>query len=255
MIKENIINESCIIKVARPNHLNALNIDVLKKIREIYLKYENSNKIKTFILTGSGKKAFIAGADIKSMFSMTSEEAHSFSKLGNDLTLLIERSQKPTICAINGFALGGGCELAMACHIRVASSNAVFGQPESGLGLIPGFGGTQRLPRIVGLTNAYKILLTGCLIDSKSAYEIGLITDIFEQEKLLEEALKIASDINSKSSNATKYIIKSVNEGISLDTASALKLESSYFKEIFEHEDRKIGISSFLDKKKPIFRN
>ena len=253
MIKQYIEDKTCIIKIDRPKYLNALNIELLEKLKEIYLKYQNSNNVRTFILTGHGEKAFIAGADIKSMYSMSKHEAHSFSKLGNDLTLQIENCSKPTICAINGFALGGGCELAMACHLRVASENAVFGQPESGLGLIPGFGGTQRLPRLVGLTNAYKILLSGSLIKSQQAFNIGLVSDIFEQKNLLNEAMKIASNINSKSSNATKYIIKSVNEGISLDISKALELETLYFKKIFEHEDRKIGISSFLQKKEPKF--
>ena len=161
MIDINIDNKICYIRINRPKHLNAINVDLLNKLRDTLDKYKNSKEFGSVILTGNGDKAFIAGADIKAMSLMTSDEAHQFSKLGNEITLIMDNYPKPIIGAINGYALGGGCEIAMACHIRFASNNALFGQPESGLGLIPGFGGTQRLPRIVGLSNAYKILLSG----------------------------------------------------------------------------------------------
>jgi len=186
---------------------------------------------------------------------MSAEDAYKFSQLGNRVTLMMDNYPKPIIGAINGYALGGGCELAMACHIRIASNNALFGQPESGLGLIPGFGGTQRLPRIVGLSNAYKILLSGSLINAQKAKEIGLISDIYKKEDLINEAIKCANQINSKSPFSSKMIIELVNKGISLNLEDALKLESDYFKKIFQNKNKNIGISAFLNKKTPIFKD
>jgi len=255
MIKVDINNKICFICIDRKKHLNALNIEILNELKSILIKYEKSKEIRSVILTGVGKKAFIAGADIKAMSLMSSEEAYQFSKLGNDTTLIMENYSKPIIAAINGYALGGGCEIAMACHIRVASDNAIFGQPESGLGLIPGFGGTQRLPRIVGLSHAYKILLSGISINADEAKRIGLISDIFKAEDLINEATSIANKINSKSPIASNSIIQLVNKGIPLKLKDALSLESSYFEEIFKDENKDIGISAFLNKEKPDFKD
>ena len=255
MIKNRIKEQICFIYIDRPNYLNALDLNVLNELKNILSKYENSKKIRSIILTGEGDKAFIAGADIKEMSLMSSEDAYKFSQLGNRITLMMDNYPKPIIGAINGYALGGGCELAMACHIRIASDNALFGQPESGLGLIPGFGGTQRLPRIVGLSNAYKILLSGISINAQKAKEIGLISDIYKKEDLINEAIKCANQINSKSPFSSKMIIELVNKGISLNLEDALKLESDYFKKIFQNKNKNIGISAFLNKKTPIFKD
>jgi len=254
-MKVEIRNRICFISVDREEHLNAINLNVLSDLKSILAEYEKSKEIRSLILTGEGKKAFIAGADIKAMSSMSPKEAYNFSKLGNDITLLMDNYPKPIIAAINGYALGGGCEIAMACHIRLASENALFGQPESGLGLIPGFGGTQRLPRIVGLSNAYKILLSGAMIKAEEAKRIGLVTNIFKQEDLMNEAISIANKINSKSPGSSSKIIQLVNKGISLDLKDALSLESSYFEEIFKDENKDIGIKAFLNKEKPNFKD
>ena len=255
MIKVKIENKIAIISVDRSDHLNAINIDVLTKLKSVLDKYKDSKDIRSLILTGEGDKAFIAGADIKAMSEMSSTQALEFSKLGNNLTLIMETYPKPIICAVNGFALGGGCELAMACHIRIASNNALFGQPESGLGLIPGFGGTQRLPRIVGLSNAYEILLSGISVSANRAKEIGLISNIFDSENLMSEAVSIADKINSKSPYSSKLIIQLVNQGASFNMSDALNLESKYFERIFEHQNKDIGISAFMQKKPPVFED
>ena len=255
MIKIEIEDKICFISIDREKHLNALNVDVLNELKTTLIKYRESNQIRSVILTGKGKKAFIAGADIKAMSLMSSEESYEFSKLGNYITLIMDNYPKPIIAAINGYALGGGCEIAMACHIRIASDNALFGQPESGLGLIPGFGGTQRLPRIVGLSNAYKILLSGISINADEAKRIGLITSVFKSEDLIDEAILIANKINSKSPSASSSIIQLVNKGMSLDLKDALSLESDYFKKIFKDENKNIGISAFLNKEKPNFKD
>ena len=255
MIKVKIKNQVCIISIDRPKYLNALNLDVLEELGFILDKYKNSRDIRSLILTGEGDKAFIAGADIKAMSDMSPDQAYKFSKLGNNLTLAIETYPKPIICAINGYALGGGCELAMACHIRIASNNALFGQPESGLGLIPGFGGTQRLPRIVGLSNAYEILLSGISINAEKAKEIGLVSNVFNNKDLISEAVNIANRINSKSPHSSKLIIQLVNKGISLNISEALDLESKYFEKVFKHQNKDIGILAFMQKKPPIFED
>ena len=255
MIKIKIENKICFISVNRPKYLNALNVDVIKELTSIFNKYKNSKEIRSIILTGEGDKAFIAGADIKAMSEMSSKEAFDFSRLGNDLTLIMDNYPKPIICAINGYALGGGCELAMACHIRISSKNALFGQPESGLGLIPGFGGTQRLPRIVGLSNSYEILLSGISINADKAKEIGLVSNIFDHQNLMSEATNIANKINSKSPYSSELIIELVNRGIHLDMKEALSLESKYFEKIYNHRNKNLGISAFLDKKPPIFED
>ena len=254
-MKVKISNRICFISIDREEHLNAINLNILNGLKDILLKYQKSKEIRSLILTGEGKKAFIAGADIKAMSSMSPKEAYNFSKLGNDITLLMDNYPKPIIAAINGYALGGGCEIAMACHIRLASENALFGQPESGLGLIPGFGGTQRLPRIVGLSNAYKILLSGSIIKAEEAKRIGLVTDIFKQEDLMDEAISMANKINSKSPVSSSNIIQLVNKGISLDLEDALLLESRYFEENFKDKNKDIGIKAFLNKQKPDFRD
>jgi len=255
MIKIKIENKICFISIDRPKYLNALNIDVIKELISVFNRYKNSEEIRSVILTGEGDKSFIAGADIKAMSEMSPGEAFDFSKLGNDLTLIMDNYPKPIICAINGYALGGGCELAMACHIRIGSKNALFGQPESGLGLIPGFGGTQRLPRIVGLSNAYEILLSGISINADKAKEIGLVSNIFDSQDLMAEAINIADRINSKSPYSSKVIIQLVNKGIHLNMKDALSLESEYFEKIFKHQNKNIGISAFIEKKPPIFED
>ena len=252
-LKIEISNKTCIVSINRLKNLNAINLDLLIELKEVLTQYQNSKQIRTMILTGEGEQAFIAGADIKSMSKMSSQQAYDFSKLGNDITLMMDQYPKPIIAAINGYALGGGCEFAMACHIRFASENAMIGQPETGLGLIPGFGGTQRLPRIVGLTNAYNLLLSGQSINAMEAKRIGLVSDVFNQSELLDRTVKFAEKINKNSPFSSKIIIEAINMGVHLNLQEALEIESQYFKKVFKSENKNIGIESFLNKIKPEF--
>ena len=225
------------------------------ELEEVLIKYRDFKEIRSIIITGEGDKAFVAGADIKQMSLMKSSEAYRFSKFGNDITLMMDSYPKPIIAAVNGFALGGGCELAMACHIRIASDRAIFGQPEIGLGLIPGFGGTQRLPRIIGLSNAYKLLLTGGTINAVESKRIGLVSDVFNHNELIDQTIKLSNLINRQSPFSAKLIIDAVSKGVSMNLKDALSLESEYFKKIFKNENKDIGIKAFLDKKKPQFKD
>ena len=254
-IKIEIKNKICIVYIDRIKSFNAINSEVIRELADTFTKYRNSKEFRSLILTGVGDQAFIAGADIKAMSKMNKKEAFEFSKLGNDLTLIIENYPKPVIAAINGYALGGGCEFAMACHIRFCSDNALIGQPETGLGLIPGFGGTQRLPRIVGLTNAYNLLLSGKPIKANEAKRIGLVSDVFKNEDLLAKSIDFAEKINKNSPFSSELIIKLVNDGAHLTLQDALNLESKYFEKVFSHENKDIGIKAFLDRENPKFKD
>jgi len=254
-IKIEIENQICILYIDRINSFNAINLDVINELTDTLTKYKNSKDFRSVILTGVGKQAFIAGADIKAMSLMSGGEAYDFSKAGNDLTLLMENYPKPIIAAINGYALGGGCEFAMACHIRFCSENAIIGQPESGLGLIPGFGGTQRLSRIIGSTNAYNLLLSGRSINADEAKRIGFVSDIFKSEELLDKCIDFAKKINKNSPFSSSLIIELVNKGAHLSLEEALNLESDYFRKVFNHDNRKIGVDAFLNKNKPDFKD
>ncbi len=254
-IKIEIKNQICTIFIDRVKAFNAINIDLMKELKDTLVKLKNSNEFRSVILTGSGENAFIAGADIKAMSSMNSQEAYNFSKLGNGLTLLIENYQKPIIAAINGYALGGGCEFAMACHIRFCSENAIIGQPETGLGLIPGFGGTQRLPRIVGNTHAYNLLLSGKSIDAAEAKRLGFVSDVFKSDELLSKCQDFAKKINYNSPYSSRLIIELVNKGAHLSLQDALDLETEYFRKVFKHDNKNIGIEAFLKKEKPDFKD
>jgi len=192
-IKEKIINQIGILTVDRPDALNAMNPDVLRELNQSVIALIENTNIGIIILTGSGEKAFIAGADIKVMQKLDSKSALSFGQLGQELCNVIEGSPKPLIAAVNGFALGGGCEIALACHIRFVSENVMFSQPEVKLGLIPGWGGTQRLPRIIGKGNAIELIIGGHMINAEEAYRIGLANKVFPQNSLLEETIKFAN--------------------------------------------------------------
>ena len=247
--KENI----GIIKINRPNHLNALNKDTILELTKAVEELEKDKNIKVIILTGEGK-AFIAGADIKQMRDMNPSEAKKFAEMGHKLLMNIEKSRLPFIAAINGYTLGGGCEVMMACDITIASTGAKIGQPEINLGIHPGFGGTQRLPRIVGRMKAKQLLLTGDNIDANEAQRVGLINMVVKDDKLMEEAEKIAGKIASKSTVQTDFIKKLVNKGMEVDLKKACELEISYFSKSFETEDQKEGMNAFLEKRKPIFK-
>jgi len=242
------------VKINRPKVLNALNKETIIELTDAVLTLEKDKRINVVVIRGSGDKAFIAGADIKEMKDMNVLEAKEFSELGHGLLDKIRQSRLPFIAMINGYALGGGCELLMACDITIASKNAKIGQPEINLGISPGFCGTQCLPRLVGRSKAKEMMLTGDNISAEEANRIGLINQVFEPEELEEKTYKIAGKIASKSSVQTNFIKSLVNKGADIDMHSACALEVSYFSSGFGTEDQKEGMTAFLEKRKANFK-
>jgi enoyl-CoA hydratase len=238
-----------ILTINRPKALNALNSQVLDELNNS-LDNINLSKIKSLIITGAGEKSFVAGADISEMSTLTKKEAEAFGKKGNDIFRKIETFQIPVIAAVNGFALGGGCEISMSCDIRICSDNAIFGQPEVGLGITPGFGGTQRLPRLIGASMAKQIIFTGQNIKAEEALRIGLVNAIYPQNELLNEAKKLAKEISKNSVYAIKNSKKAVNEGLQVDIDEGIKIEEKYFGDCFETPDQKTRMENFLNKGK-----
>lgn len=241
------------IKINRPDALNALNKDILHELSVAVDELEKDKNVKVAVLTGEGK-AFIAGADIKQMKDMSSLEAKEFAEIGHNLLMKIENSRLPFIASVNGYALGGGCEVMMACDICIASAGAKIGQPEINLGIHPGFGGTQRLPRLVGRAKAKELILTGDNLGAEEALRIGLVNKVVEDDKLAEETEKLAQKIASKSSVQTAFIKSLVNKGADIDLHSACSLEISYFSSSFSTKDQKEGMAAFLEKRKPEFK-
>ncbi len=242
------------ITVNRPNALNALNTTVLNELYDAFMDFANDEKSKVAILTGSGK-SFVAGADISAMSKYNEKEGYEIALLGHRLMNYIESINKPVIAAINGFALGGGCELAMACDIRIASEKAKFGQPEVNLGITPGFGGTQRLGRLVGTGMARYLIMSGEMIDSKEALRIGLVEKVVTPESLLDQARSIASLIGSKAPIAVGLSKQLILEGYDLPMGEASDLEASVFGKCFQTQDQKEGMNAFLEKRNPGFKN
>jgi len=242
------------IKINRPKVLNALNKDTIVELTKAVFDLEHDKKINVAILTGEGDKAFIAGADIGQMANMTSLEAKEFAEHGHHMLNTIEKSRIPFIAAVNGYALGGGCETIMACDIVIAGKSAKLGQPEINLGISPGFGGTQRLPRLVGRMKAKELLLTGRNVDAEEALSIGLVNMVVDDDKLMETAEKIAAKIASKSSVQTSFIKALVNKGVDIDLNTANSLEISYFSSSFSTQDQKEGMKAFIEKRKPNFK-
>jgi len=245
-----------LITITRPEALNALNKAVLRELNEI-LDAVNLETTRCLIITGAGEKAFIAGADVAEMCCMDESQARVFSETGNALFRRIETFPIPVIAAINGYALGGGNELALSCDIRLCSENAVFGQPEAGLGITPGFGGTQRLARVIGSISKAKELLFTCRnIKAEEALQIGLVSCIFPQQDLLAETLKIANRIAGNAPIAIRNIKKAVNEGLELPMADAIQHEVDLFSKCFTTEDQKEGMQAFMEKRKEkVFKN
>lgn len=235
--------------IDRPKALNALNSEVLDDLNKV-IDGVDLNAVRVLIITGAGEKSFVAGADIAEMSKLTKAEGEAFSKKGNDLFLKIEKLPIPVIAAVNGYALGGGCELSMACDIRLASENAVFGQPEAGLGITPGFGGTQRLARIVGMGRAKEIIYSTKNIKADEAYRIGLANHVYPAEELMAEAKKLASRIARNAPIAVRQCKKAINEGYQTDIDSAVALEEKYFGDCFETHDQVEGMTAFLEKRK-----
>lgn len=238
-----------IITINREKALNALNSQVLDELNTT-LDAVNLDEVRCLILTGAGTKSFVAGADIGEMSTLTKAEGEAFGKKGNDVFRKIETFPIPVIAAVNGFALGGGCEISMSCDIRICSDNAVFGQPEAGLGITPGFGGTQRLARLVGAGMAKQMIYTARNIKSDEAYRIGLVNAVYTQEELLPAAEKMAAGIAKNAPIAVRNCKKAINEGLDLDMDAAVALEEKLFGDCFESEDQKYGMAFFLDKNK-----
>lgn len=239
-----------IIKINRPESLNALNIETLGEIRDAVTALNNEEDIKVLIFTGEGK-AFIAGADIKQMKDMNENDAKEFCNLGQKIFDIIENLDKPVIAAVNGFALGGGCELAMACDVRIASEHAKFGQPEVNLGIIPGFGGTQRLSRLVGKGIAKELIFTGDMIDAQTSLRIGLVSKVVTSENLLNEAVAMAQKIASKGPAAILLAKSVINRGLEVDLAKGLTIERDGFVQCVASGEAREGMESFIEKRKP----
>ena len=251
-IKAKRLDKILILTIDREEKLNALNSQIIKEIDEVFTSSMNDSSISCIVITGSGNKSFVAGADITEMMKFNNSKAANYSKNGINLFNKIEASSKPVIAAINGYALGGGCEIALACHLRYASSNAIFGQPEVKLGIIAGWGGTQNLPRLIGPSNALDLLLSGRNIKSDEAYRLGLVNNVFEQD-LLDEVIKIAFKINRNSPYAISKTIASIKNGFNKGINEALDIEALAFKDTFLNSESKVGLNSFLNKEKPKF--
>jgi enoyl-CoA hydratase len=243
-----------IVTLNRPKVLNALNAETLAEIDAAFIALGTDESIRVILLTGSGDKAFVAGADIRELAPMSSAEAQSHSESGQAIFRRIEQLTKPVIACINGFALGGGCELAMACTLRIASHNAKLGQPEVKLGLIPGYGGSQRLPRLVGRGAALKILLTGAIIDAEEAFRIGLVDLLVSPEELMPRAEALALEIAANAPLAVAEAISAVDEGLELRLDSAMAREAEGFGRLSGTADKAEGTTAFLEKRKPDWR-
>lgn len=243
-----------VITISRPKALNALNTETLKELEHAIDEIANDDVIYAVILTGDGK-AFVAGADITEMKDLDVMGGRKFGNLGNKVFRKIETLEKPVIAAVNGFALGGGCELSMACDIRIASSKAKFGQPEVGLGITPGFGGTQRLARLVGTGMAKQLIYTGDIINAEEALRIGLVNKVVEPEQLIEEVKLLAKKIASNAPIAVKLSKTAINRGMQMDIDTALMYEAEIFGECFSTIDQKNGMKSFLEKTEKCFEN
>jgi len=242
----------CAITINRPDKLNALNKEVFNDLEKAIDEVYTNPEIKSAIITGSGNKAFVAGADISEFLELKSNDATTLAKRGHDVFDKIENCPKPIIAAVNGFALGGGCELALACHFIYASENARFGQPEVNLGLIPGYGGTQRLVQVTGKGRAMELIMTGKVVTAKEAMDYGIVNEIFPPEELLAKAKETLSLINSKAPIAVSKVIECINN---FDhNQQGYDFEIKKFSECFQTDDMKEGASAFLEKRKPAFK-
>lgn len=240
---------TAVVTINRPKALNALNSAVLDELRQTFEAIDLET-VRCVVLTGTGEKSFVAGADIGEMSTLSKAEGEALGKKGNDLFRLIETLPIPVIAAVNGFALGGGCEIALSCDIRLCSDNAVFGQPEVGLGITPGFGGTQRLPRVVGLGKAKEMIYGARNIKADEALRVGLVNAVYPQEELLPAAKKMAAGIAKNAPIAVRACKKAINEGMQVDMDSAVVIEEKLFGSCFETEDQREGMQAFLEKRK-----
>jgi enoyl-CoA hydratase len=243
-----------VLSIHRPEALNALNTEVMQELKDFFESPENKAvSIKGIVVTGSGQKAFVAGADIKGFQGLGEDKGRSLAIFGQEVFNLIERFPRPVIAAVNGFALGGGCELAMACHFRLASDKAKFGQPEVNLGLIPGYGGTQRLPLLIGKGKAMELLMTGDMISAEEAHRLGLVNYLVPSEELLDKCIDLIEKISTKAPLAIQKIISTVNSTFSENVNHGLAGEANAFGACMNTEDFEEGVSAFLEKRKPDF--
>jgi enoyl-CoA hydratase len=245
-------NSILIITINRPDKLNALNKQVMNELNELIDEVYVNSEIKSAIITGSGNKSFVAGADISEFIGLTIDEGKALAKKGQDIFFKIENSHKPIIACVNGFALGGGCELAMACHFRIASDNAKFGQPEVNLGIMPGYGGTQRLTQLIGKGRALELILSGNMIDASTALQYGLINHVVRQDDLLNKANEILSVINGKAPLAVSKSITAIN-AVFDETKNGYEVELNEFGDCFGTADMNEGAAAFVEKRKPVF--
>ncbi len=248
-LKQNIL----IVHINRPDKLNALNKEVFDELEQVLNEVYISEEIRSVIITGAGEKSFVAGADISELVKLNVSEAKLVAERGQKIFQRIEDCTKPIIAVVNGFALGGGCELAMACHFRIASPNAKFGQPEVNLGLIPGYGGTQRLVQLIGKGRAIELLISGNMIDADTALQYGLVNAIVPQPELLEKAVAILNKINTKAPYAIAKCIEAAN-AVYNETKNGFSIELDGFANCFATEDMKEGTSAFLEKRAPKFK-
>ena len=258
MVSEHLIVERtdavAVVTVNRPRVLNALNAVTVDALHATFDELSAAASVRAIVLTGSGDRAFIAGADISELAEMTPTVARDVARRGQSLCDRIERAGKPVIAAINGFALGGGCELAMACTVRVAAATAQIGQPEINLGLIPGYGGTQRLPRLVGRGRALEILLTGEPIDANEAWRIGLVNRVVPAGRVMDEARALAALMAAKAPMAARYILEAVGGGLEVSLSEGCELEAALFGLAAATDDMGEGTRAFLEKREPEFK-
>ncbi len=250
-IKEHI----AIITLNRPEKLNALNHDTLRELNEVFADIKSDESIFVVILTGSGEKAFVAGADISEINKLNMLDGKKFAEFGQSVFSMIEKFEKPVIAAINGFALGGGCELALSCHIRIASENARFGQPEVNLGIIPGYGGTQRLTRLINSGRSAEMILTADMIDAAEALRIGLVNKVYPLSELQSKAFEMAKKISEKGQQAIRFALKSIKVVDEVSSQEGQNIEAALFALCCGTEDFKEGTQAFLEKRKPNFTN
>ena len=239
----------------RPKALNSLNTETMDELAQVISTFKDDNGLKVLILTGSGDRAFIAGADIKGMVGRSPLSTKWLSEHGTKILRNLETIGKPSIAAVNGFALGGGCEVAMACSIRLASTNALFGQPEINLGIIPGYGATQRLPRLVGAGRALEILMTGDPVNAEEAHRIGLVNKVCEPDVLMDEARALAQKLASKSGPAIELILGAVHGGLESGLEAGLTLETEKFALVNSTEDSQEGLGAFIEKRRADFQD
>ena len=240
----------CTVKINRPDKLNAMNMDVAKELVTIFENLGRDDSVKVIILTGEGDKAFSAGADIEYMSKISPDESEEYAKLGQLVTATVENVKQPTIAAVNGFALGGGCELAMSCDIRIAANTAKMGQPEVTIGIPPGWGGTQRLMRIVGIAKAKELVYTGKMIKADEALTIGLVNQVVELSSLMDETMKMAKTISANSAIAVRMSKAAINKGRNADLDTGLGIELLAWRNCFTHPDRQERMTAFVNKSK-----